>query len=47
MYLRQPEIARIVVGSIHKGVDLGHYELGAYAVMGNHVHLTDLAEDRS
>jgi len=39
MYLRQPEIARIVVGSIRKGVQLGHYELGAYVVMANHVHL--------
>jgi REP element-mobilizing transposase RayT len=39
MYLRQPEIARIVVGCIRKGVELGHYELGAYVVMANHVHL--------
>ncbi len=38
-YLRQPEIARVVVGSIHKGVDLGHYKLGAWVVMANHVHL--------
>jgi putative transposase len=39
MYLGQREIAQIVVASIHKGVDLGHYELGAYVVMANHVHL--------
>jgi putative transposase len=39
IYLRQPDVARIVVGSIHKGADLGHYELGAYVVMANHVHL--------
>jgi REP element-mobilizing transposase RayT len=39
MYLRQADVARIVVDSIRKGVDLGHYELGAYAVMANHVHL--------
>jgi len=39
MYLRQSDIARIVVGSIHKGVDLEHYQLGAYVVMANHVHL--------
>jgi REP element-mobilizing transposase RayT len=39
MYLRHPDIARIVVGSIRKGVELGHYELGAYVVMANHVHL--------
>jgi len=39
MYLRQSDIARIVVGSIHKGVELDHYELGAYVIMANHVHL--------
>ena len=39
MYLRQPEIARLVVASIHKGVELGHYDLYADAVMSNHVHL--------
>lgn len=39
MYLRRPEIARIVVESIRKGEVLGHYELGAYVVMANHVHL--------
>ena len=39
MYLRQPDIAQIVVRSIRKGGELGHYELVAYAVMANHVHL--------
>jgi REP element-mobilizing transposase RayT len=39
MYLQQPEFAKVVVASIHKGVELGHYELGAYVVMPNHVHL--------
>jgi putative transposase len=39
LYLQQPEIAQLVVTSIHKGVELGHYELGAYVVMANHVHL--------
>jgi len=29
MYLQQPEFAKIVVASIHKGVELGHYELVA------------------
>jgi putative transposase len=38
-YLQRPDIAQIVVGSIHKGEELGHYELNAYVVMGNHVHL--------
>jgi REP element-mobilizing transposase RayT len=39
LYLRQPDIAQLVVDSIHAGVELGHYELGAYVVMANHVHL--------
>jgi hypothetical protein len=39
MHLRRPEIAQIVVEGIIKGVELGHYELGAYVVMANHVHL--------
>jgi len=39
MYLWQPDVAQIVVDSIHRGVSLGHYELGAYVVMANHVHL--------
>ena len=39
MYLQRPDIARTVVNSIRKGVELGHYELGAYVVMANHVHL--------
>ncbi len=39
LYLNQLEIVKIVVASIHKGVELGHYELGAYVVMANHVHL--------
>ena len=38
-YLHRPDIAQIVVNSIRKGVDLENYELGAYAVMPNHVHL--------
>ena len=36
---RQPDIAQIVQRSIHKGADLGHYELAAYVIMANHVHL--------
>jgi hypothetical protein len=27
------------VGSIRRGEELGHYELVAYVVMANHVHL--------
>src|SRR5260370_2823985 len=39
MYLRQPDIVRVVIDSIHKGVDLRHSELGADVGMANHVHL--------
>ena len=39
MYLRQPAIAQLVVESICKGVSLGHYELYAFVVMANHMHL--------
>ncbi len=39
MVLREPEIAQTVVNSIHKGEALEHYELVAYVVMPNHVHL--------
>ena len=38
LYLRQPAIAQVVVNSLLRGVEEGHYELGAYAVMPNHVH---------
>jgi putative transposase len=39
MYLKQPQIARIVIDSLYKGVELGHYELGPYVLMANHIHL--------
>jgi putative transposase len=40
LYLRQPEIARMVVEAIHYQEDaLGHYALYNYVVMGNHVHI--------
>lgn len=39
-YLRQPEIADMVVEAIEYGSDvLGHYCLHAFVVMPNHVHL--------
>jgi putative transposase len=28
-----------VIGSLHRGVLLGHYDLAAYAIMSNHVQL--------
>jgi len=39
MYLRQERIARIVADSLQRGVELGHYRLGAWAIMTNHVHV--------
>jgi streptomycin 6-kinase/REP element-mobilizing transposase RayT len=38
-YLLRREIAELVVGSIHRGVSLGHYELRAWVLMANHVHV--------
>ena len=39
LFLKQLELASMVVECLHKGVALGHYELGAYVVMENHVHV--------
>ena len=39
MFLRQPEIAKIVMESLHRGAELGHYELGPWVIMANHVHV--------
>src|SRR5262249_45714492 len=39
LYLAQESIARIVVESLHRGALLGHYDLAAYAIMSNHVHI--------
>ena len=39
MYLAQERVVQIVLESLKKGVLLGHYELGAYAIMANHVHV--------
>ena len=32
-------MARLVRDSIHRGVELGHYQLHAFVVMPNHVHV--------
>jgi putative transposase len=37
-YLEEARIARIVIESLGRGEQMGHYELRAYAVMPNHVH---------
>ena len=38
MFLRQPAVAQIVVDSLYRGEQLGHYELHAWVVLANHVH---------
>jgi putative transposase len=38
MFLRQDAIASLVAGSLHRGAELGHYELGSFVIMANHVH---------
>ena len=38
-HLVDASIARAIVDSFHRGVLLGHYDLGAYVIMPNHVHL--------
>ena len=39
MFLRQEAIANLLVaGSLHRGVELGHYLLGSFVIMANHVH---------
>jgi putative transposase len=39
MYLRQPAVAQLVLESLHRGEQLGRYELYAFVVMANHVHV--------
>jgi putative transposase len=39
LFLRQPAIAQLVVNSLVKGEQLGHYQLHAWVVMANHVHV--------
>jgi putative transposase len=39
MYLGQEAVADAVAKSLHRGVLLGHYGLGAWAILSNHMHL--------
>ena len=39
MSLRRDDIAEIVTASLFRGVELGHYHLGAFVLMANHVHV--------
>jgi putative transposase len=38
LYLKLEDIAQLVVESLFRGADLGHYQVGAFVVMANHVH---------
>ncbi|HEV2690509.1 MAG TPA: transposase [Bryobacteraceae bacterium] len=38
-FLRQPEVAQVVLASIHRSVEIGHYQLHSWVIMPNHVHL--------
>jgi len=37
-FLQQEAIATIVIRSLLRGVELNHYQLGAFVLMANHVH---------
>ena len=39
VFLKQDAIAQRVVDSLFKGAELGHYQLGPFAIMANHVHV--------
>jgi REP element-mobilizing transposase RayT len=39
MHLSRPDIAAVVIKCLHKGVELGHYNLNAWVIMPNHVHI--------
>jgi len=38
MFLRQDAVASLVANSLHRGAELGHYDLGSFVIMANHVH---------
>jgi REP element-mobilizing transposase RayT len=39
VFLRQQTVAQLVRDSIQRGVQLGHYQVGAFVIMANHVHV--------
>jgi REP element-mobilizing transposase RayT len=39
LFLRQEAVATVVVDALVRGVQMGHYQLGAFALMANHVHV--------
>jgi REP element-mobilizing transposase RayT len=38
-FLKQPAVAQHVLDSIQRGAELGHYQMNAWVIMPNHVHL--------
>jgi len=38
-FLRQPDVAQQVLTSIECGTEIGHYQMHAWVIMPNHVHL--------
>jgi REP element-mobilizing transposase RayT len=39
MFLLRPDVARVVVEALNQGCEKRLYDLGAFAVLGNHVHV--------
>jgi putative transposase len=39
MYLAQERIAQVVVATLERGITLGYFDMAAYAIMPNHIHL--------
>jgi putative transposase len=39
IYLGLEPIANLVIASLHRGVEIGYFELRAYVLMANHVHV--------
>jgi len=38
-FLRRPEVAGLVTEALRRGVELGYYDLRAFVIMANHVHV--------
>lgn len=38
-FLRGPKIADLVVATLRRGLEMGLYDLRAFVVMSNHVHV--------
>lgn len=39
MFLRNPEVASVVVQALNRGAAMGFYDLRAFVIMANHVHV--------